>query len=307
MLGRVGITGITTTPHLHFQIDTADAPFHPYWPFTGQEARNAGMNIFQGVTAGLGAEKARQYTIHPLTFVQHYLGGNTTKIFTEAPQKNTTPVKTIEEVTKIQNNEVESAPEVKTLEELVRFTDVRDTAENIVVASAIVYNHEICEKDLSKYSKKFADFHAKTCGFDFINEISAGKSLTRGETLTLLMKFFKESREAGTSHFLDVSLANTTLQGYAIKAYQKGIFKGEYLYPEKIISRGEFIEVLSRFGVLKTAPAGYRAYRDVSSDSTLFNSINNYGYTIGVKNAKLSPDAPMTQTEAISFLTPLIK
>ena len=47
MLGRVGITGITTTPHLHFQIDTEDAPFHPYWPFSTADAQKAGMTIYQ--------------------------------------------------------------------------------------------------------------------------------------------------------------------------------------------------------------------------------------------------------------------
>jgi murein DD-endopeptidase MepM/ murein hydrolase activator NlpD len=40
MIGRVGISGITTTPHLHIQIDIAEAPFHPYWHFTGSEAKS---------------------------------------------------------------------------------------------------------------------------------------------------------------------------------------------------------------------------------------------------------------------------
>lgn len=73
MIGRVGITGITTTPHLHFQIDREDAPFHSYWPFTTSQAAAAGYSFFEAVSAGIGKENALRYTIHPLEFVQNHL------------------------------------------------------------------------------------------------------------------------------------------------------------------------------------------------------------------------------------------
>ena len=38
VLGKVGMTGITTTPHLHFQIDKSTSPYHLYWPYTFKEA-----------------------------------------------------------------------------------------------------------------------------------------------------------------------------------------------------------------------------------------------------------------------------
>lgn len=79
MIGRVGITGITTTPHLHFQIDRGEAPFHPYWPFTSQDLRNAGgLSFFDGINSGLGKEEAEKYTINPMDFLQAYLTTNPT-------------------------------------------------------------------------------------------------------------------------------------------------------------------------------------------------------------------------------------
>ena len=69
ILGQTGSTGNSTGEHLHFQIDTAEAPFHPYWPFTYQDAKNAGLGFFDAVNRGLGLDNARQYTINPLVYI----------------------------------------------------------------------------------------------------------------------------------------------------------------------------------------------------------------------------------------------
>lgn len=76
VLGKVGMTGITTTPHLHFQIDKSTSPYHLYWPYTFKEAMDLGLDFFGAINVGLGKENAIKYTIHPMEFIKNhqYLG-----------------------------------------------------------------------------------------------------------------------------------------------------------------------------------------------------------------------------------------
>lgn len=69
IIWEVGNTWISTTPHLHFQIDTKDAPFKMYWPFSSAESRKAKLSFFESINAWLGKENAIKYTVHPINFV----------------------------------------------------------------------------------------------------------------------------------------------------------------------------------------------------------------------------------------------
>ncbi len=74
-IGASGSTGFATGPHLHFQMDREEAPWHPYWPFTGTEAREAGLSMTQAVNSGLHRERGLEYTVNPMLFVQSYQNG----------------------------------------------------------------------------------------------------------------------------------------------------------------------------------------------------------------------------------------
>lgn len=265
MIGKVGNTGISTAPHLHFQIDTEDAPFHPYWPFTSQEAKQNWMTFFQAVTAGLGNSNAKKYTIHPMEFVQHYNSGNNYN-FVET-KTETLKLKTIEEIANFENfAETATTPPNFKLEDLVSFNES-------VVASQIFYNPE--------------------------------KIINRGEALIEIMKHYNIAPKNGISNYLDIPLSDSELQGYAIVASEMWIFQKNYLNPEKSLTKWEFIEILARFGKLATAPKNYKSYNDVNKNSTLYNSINNYGYTIGVKNQDINPNKILTQADLVEILSKL--
>lgn len=69
VIWTVGDTWMSFWSHLHFQIDLDTAPFHPYRPFTWNEAMEANVNFFEAINVWLWKENAIKYTLNPTQFV----------------------------------------------------------------------------------------------------------------------------------------------------------------------------------------------------------------------------------------------
>lgn len=70
IIGETGMSGMATAPHLHFQIDREDAPFHPYWPFTWKDLQRTNISsYFEAVKQGINSERAKEFTVHPMNLV----------------------------------------------------------------------------------------------------------------------------------------------------------------------------------------------------------------------------------------------
>lgn len=96
IIGKSGKSGMTTAPHLHFQIDREGAPFFPYWPFSWNDVHNAGLNsYFDAVVRGIGKRNAQTYTIHPMNLIskfESYIPENlVVSSDPVSPQPDTTP------------------------------------------------------------------------------------------------------------------------------------------------------------------------------------------------------------------------
>ena len=114
IIGKCGNTGNSTWEHLHFQIDTDKALFHPYWPFTWKESQESWLGFFEAVNKWLWIENARKYTINPLVYLDKV---SSNKWVSPTPVIHFTPAPVFENKSKYFNDVLDNIDEIDYLYE----------------------------------------------------------------------------------------------------------------------------------------------------------------------------------------------
>lgn len=299
MLGRVGISGITTTPHLHIQIDTEDAPFHPYWPFTSADSKSAGLGFFESVNAGLGKSDAMKYSLHPMTFINAFIGGTSgTAIHSLSELQSAPPVST----------EQELIPVNASVESIIAGMNTSTTKPASGISATTSTSTKTCEK------KRFSDMSSTTkagktlytlidtkCMFQYISKFDPSATITQRDAIVMLMQYYGITPASGTSHFLDIDIGDP-FQGYAIAAYRRWALDGSYALPSKLLSKEDFIELLVKIGKLEKNPSQIKIYKDTSAMNLKFQYIQDYAFKIRARGGNFYPNSLLSRQWAIEIM-----
>lgn len=332
VLGKVGMTGITTTPHLHFQIDKSTAPFHMYWPYTFKEASDAGLDFFSAINVGLGKENAIRYTIHPMDFIKNHPALNSAPVELSTTGNTVSETKQIPLVVSSQmvadtanpsNAAVETVvpkieppivpitakqqPAPVVMEQPKPFIP-ENTATPVATVPAFIPDNTHFFSDIptgspfyaaTKYLAEANVTHGYADG-----GFHPSDTITRSETVLLYDRLFKNG---GTDTeidlpFLDI-LPSDELAQALTRAFTQGIVsKSSYFRPNDPLTRAEAITLLIRTSGIPLETARYTAFQDVKLSNTHRIYINTFAKYLGIRGTSFEPDKNITRGELAKIL-----
>ncbi len=183
-IGLSGMTGFATGPHLHFQVDRDTAPWHPYWPFTGAELREAGLSTPKAVNTGFHQERGYEFTVQPMLLVQKNLSAP--KNDYAYGNKDVTTVKKTTSVTPRVSKSIQTAASERRNKRLAQIST--KTAVAISVPSYDVKpGAELKDKLYLRTSFGEAEFDIPTLSAkNFTDGVAIVKMLPRGEKTVIV-------------------------------------------------------------------------------------------------------------------------
>ena len=308
MIAHVGMTGITTTPHLHFQIDKADAPYHPYWPYSFADANKLGLDFFTAINVGLGKENAIAYTVHPMDFVQNNLKplalSDVKEVDIAASTSSDEPSQPVV-LEPLPSDTFNSAPELpetpKTPVAQTPSTPV-ETVNDEPLAQGL-----FSLKDITPDSKYYNAVHSLV-EKGVIKGYSDGnfypdRPISRREALIIVFRLFDVVPDAtvSASIFRDIK-KDDIAKPYLDYALDKGIVSPNKFYrPDDTVSRAELVKLLIQTAGIKPEAVEQR-FDDVSSENSLYSFVNTFAQVMGVKGGNFEPNMTMDRGSVANVL-----
>gem|GEM_PF-6865399 len=301
------MTGITTTPHLHFQIDKASAPFHAYWPFTFREASDLGLDFFGAINVGLGKENTIRYTIHPMEFIKD------NRFFTSAP-----PEKNITVAADISVNEPKQTPITTSTQLVADASNIAPiTKMEPVVTQTPPESIEQTPTFIPSSTQPFSDIPT-TSPFYAATKYLADAGITKGyadhgfhpndlisrsETILLYARIFKlQPIHSPVLSFNDI-LPSDEVAPYLTRTLQDGIIqKAQRFRPNDSLTRAEAITLLVRSAKLPLDTAKRTTFQDVKLSHTHRTYVNTFATYLNIRGTNFSPDTSITRGELAKIL-----
>ncbi len=282
-IGLSGKTGTATTPHLHFQIDNSNAPWHPFWPFTWSEVSDAGLDFFSAINAGLGREKALETTINPMKYVQAYLDGGA----------NYTPVVDNSTTTKVTDTPVSSYVPVEQEESVSVETPSEEPVaivEEVAAPSVLTIQVEVIKRYATDQNGSFRVLLRDQYGKNFYEGLTGEMviSSVNGNFLA------KESIASRSSFETDGVMKNGFKNLRPGQDRVKIEYNGETFY-------SEWFEIVDNRST---------AFSDVDSNNQYYEAIvylAQEGVIAGYPDGSFKPDKTVSRVEALKFIFEGIK
>ncbi len=298
------MSGITTTPHVHFQIDKADAPFHPYWPYTFKDLRDLKLDFFDAVNVGLGKENAMKYTVSPLDFVQSLENG-------VSPPPPTVPVSAVTPTTPqtfvaavvVAPPVAVSVPNPAIQEPLLSAPKL----PNVVVSSPLVSLNSSAGQ-AANATQAYLDVPARATyakAVQYLKERSVSaianetvfrptQALTRREAVLYLAGVFGiESQMGVTSPFADVPSDDAAI-GYITTLQARGVIQSGWLFrPNDAITKAELVALMLRIT---------GDYQESITQFGKDGAIQEFVRTTSYSRVRLQPNKAVTRADAAKMM-----
>lgn len=260
VLWKVWMTWITTTPHLHFQIDRKTASYHPYWPYTFKEASDLGLDFFSAINAWLGKENAITNTINPMEFIQDNLLGSVS--LNSAPSDTSISWDTIKPNLSTEwNNNINTGALVS--------EEKKDNSLQTNSSTWIVQNKENPFSDITRDSKlyeatKYLYDKGITKGYDD-GTFRPDNTLTRQEAIIFIFKLYNAKLDSDYSLPFNDIVKDSFIVPYLQKALESWLIsRNANFRPDDIISRAEFVTILIKASGKDIKNTGNTWFNDIT-------------------------------------------